>query len=331
MAIRFERLVSRNVALMISRELDIAGLKMSVETILKIIIIGSLGLLTGVSFLLYALGFDVLVAAVGGFLSGVLFVVLIYMILEYNIDSRKTKLEVMLPDFLQITAANLRSGIALDRAMLLSARPEFTFLSDDVKEMNRKVFGGENFEIALKALAANYRSYQLDHAIKMMLEALRFGGAMSDLLAQISKDLRNQQLVQKELEGQLFLYSILIAFAALVILPFLYGLTSQMIVITDTVWNGILASNPTFGQQSLGISFLKPSKPQITPDDYNNFSLAAVIAITGFASIIMSAISSGAAVKGIKYTPVFIAIGVVVYLVTKGVMGSVFAGISGGI
>ena len=50
------------------------------------------------------------------------------MYLEFRIDGRKTKLEVMLPDYLQITSANLRSGIALDRAMLLAARPEFGFL-----------------------------------------------------------------------------------------------------------------------------------------------------------------------------------------------------------
>ena len=59
---------------------------------------------------------------------------MIYLLLEYKIDGRKTKLENMLPDYLQITSANLRSGIALDRAMLLAARPEFAFLSDDVKD-----------------------------------------------------------------------------------------------------------------------------------------------------------------------------------------------------
>ena len=53
-------------------------------------------------------------------------------------------METLFPDYLQIASANLRSGISLDRAMLLAARPEFGFFSDDVKDMNRRVFGGEN-------------------------------------------------------------------------------------------------------------------------------------------------------------------------------------------
>ncbi len=86
--------------------------------------------------------------------TAVLFIVIIYMILEYQIDGRKIKAwRTMLPDYLQIASANLRSGIALDRAMLMAARPEFSFLSEDIKEMNRKIFSGENFEESLKSFA----------------------------------------------------------------------------------------------------------------------------------------------------------------------------------
>jgi archaeal flagellar protein FlaJ len=168
-------------------------------------------------------------------------VVLIYSYFEYKIDNRKTKMETLFPDYLQIASANLRSGISLDRAMLLAARPEFGFFSEDIKEMNRRVFGGENLGDALKDLASKYRSFQLTHAVRMILESLTYGGAMADLLEQLSKDMRKQQLTQKEIAGQLFLYSIFIAFAALIASPVLYGLTSQMIVVTDTVWKGILA------------------------------------------------------------------------------------------
>jgi hypothetical protein len=153
---------------------------------------------------------------------------------------------------------------------------------------------------------------------------------MSDLLEQLSKDMRNQQLAQKEISGQLFLYSIFIAFAALVAAPVLYGLTSQMIVVTDKVWAGILASNPG-GLPSTGFSFLKPTPPKITPTQYLYFSLAAIMVITGFASLIMSAISSGSPIRGLRYLPIFILIGVGLFLTMQTLIGGIFSGIAGGV
>ncbi len=328
--IKFDRLVSRNVVVALSRELDLAGVKMSVDQLLKIMILGAIFLLIGVSFGLYILGFNALIDAAGGLVCPALFATSIYLVLEYQIDARKTKIEEILPDYLQIVSANLRSGIALDRSMLLAARPEFGFLSEDVKEMNRRIYGGENFDASLREFADRYRSYQLSHAIRMILESLRYGGAMADLIEQIAKDMRSQQMTQKEVSGQLFMYSIFIAFAGLIAAPVLYGLTAQMITVTDAVWKGILAQNPG-GLPTTGISFLKPSPPKISPTVYYDFSLVAIAIITGFAGLIMSAISTGSAIKGIKWVPVFIIIGIIVFIVMQTLIGGIFAGIGAGI
>ncbi len=328
--IKFERLVSRGLGQRLSRELDLAGVKMSVEKILKLMIVGSVLALVVASFALYVLGFNFLIAFGGGIGAGAVVTIIIYMVLEFRIDDRKTKLEEMLPDYLQITSANLRSGIALDRAMLLAARPEFGFLSEDVKQMNRRIFGGENFDSALREFASKYRSYQLTHAVRMILESIRYGGAMADLIEQISKDMRSQQMTQKEVSGQLFMYSIFIAFAGLIAAPVLYGLTAQMIVVTDAVWKGILAQNPG-GLPSTGISFLKPSPPKISPDTYHNFSLAAIVVICGFASLIMAAISSGSAIKGLRYLPVFVIVGIIIFIVVQNLIAGIFSGIGAGV
>ncbi len=328
--IKFERLVSRSVGVALSRELDLAGIKMSVEKLLRIMIVGAVVLLVAVSFGLSILGYNTLIDIGAGIGSGAAFIVAVYVVLEYMIDGRKHSLETMLPDYLQIASANLRSGIALDRALLLAARPEFTFLSEDIKEMNRRMYSGDNFDTSLREVANRYRSYQLSHAIRMILESLRYGGAMADLIEQIAKDLRSQQMVQKEVSGQLFMYSIFIAFAGLIAAPVLYGLTAQMITVTDAVWKGILTQNPG-GLPSTGISFLKPQPPQITPQTYHTFSLIAIAVITGFAGLIMSAISSGSAIRGVRWVPVFIIIGLVIFVVVQAVIAGVFAGIGAGI
>ncbi len=327
MAIRFERLVSRNVAVLLSKELDLAGMRMAVENLVRMMVIGFIAIVIISAFAIdLIIKLNPLIAIGAGIGISAFYIATIYFYLEYKIDDRKTKVEAMLPDYLQIASANIRSGISLDRAMLLAARPEFGFFSEDIKKMNMQIFGGENFNDALKELAVKYRSYQLSHAIRMMIEALTYGGAMADLLEQLSRDIRNQQLTQKEVSGQLFLYSIFIVFAGVVASPVLYGLTSQMIIVTDTVWKGILSSNPG-GLPTTGLSFLRPSPPKITPTQYHWFSLAAIITITGFASLIMSAISSGSAIKGMKYLPIFILLGLAIFFVVQTVVGGLFTSI----
>jgi pilus assembly protein TadC len=327
--INFDRLISRGLSRRISKELDLAGVKTSVNMVLELTIVPALILFLVMAFLLYYLSFGFLLSWVISLLVSGLYIAAIYLLMEYLIDKRKTALETMLPDFLQIASANLRSGISLERAMLLAARPEFGFLSEDVKEMNRRVFGGETLENAMQEFAQKYRSYQLQHAVRMILEALRFGGAMADLLAQIAKDMRNQQLIQKEISGQLMLYTIFVAFAGLFAAPTLYGLTNQMIVVTDTVWAGILQSNPS-GLPATGLSFFKPSPPKITPAEYTDFSYVAIIVITSFASLIMSAISTGSPVRGLRFLPIFVIVGLLIYFVVGHVVSGLFSTIGAG-
>ncbi|MEM3984711.1 MAG: type II secretion system F family protein, partial [Candidatus Micrarchaeaceae archaeon] len=225
MAIRFERLVSRRAVIYLSRQLDLAGMKISIERVLRMMILfGIIIMMVIATVLTIIIKLNAVLGVAAGVIGWAVFVAVIYMIIEYRIDGRKTKLEKMLPDYFQLASANLRSGIALDRAMLLAAKPEFSFFSEDVQDMSRKLFSGETMEAALTELSGKYKSVQLQHSIRMMIESLKYGGAMADLLDQISRDQRAQQIAQKEIAGQMLMYSIFIAFAGLIAAPVLYGL-----------------------------------------------------------------------------------------------------------
>ncbi len=324
----FEKLVSRNVVRFLSSELDMAGVKTSVNTLLAIMIIGGFAvfILTPV-LLILLLKVNPAISGVAGLLLATFFELSIYLVLELRIEQRRTYVDSILPDYIQIVSANIRSGISLDKAMLLAARPEFTYFSDDVKLINRELYAGETIQNALTLLSTKYRSFQLRHTIRMMTEALQYGGGMTDLLNQIAKDIRQQLIIQKEISGQLFMYTIFIAFAGLIGAPVLYGLTTQMITITDTVWAGILKQNPG-GLPTTGISFLRPSPPQVTIAGYHDFALAAVLTIAGFGAFIVSAISTGSVPKGIRYLPLFLIIALSVYLIVGAIMGNLFTTLS---
>jgi len=62
---------------------------------------------------------------------------------------------------------------------------------------------------------------------------------------------------------------------------------------------------------------------------YESFALTAVILITGFGSFIVSAISTGSIIRGLRYLPIFILVGLGVFYVVGAVIGTMFASISG--
>ncbi|MGC8694512.1 MAG: type II secretion system F family protein [Candidatus Micrarchaeia archaeon] len=326
--VSLEKYISRPFARRISIELDLAGIKISVDELLNLILFPAIAIIIAASVIFSIEGVEVALSIFFSIILAVLYGVMIYLIIEYRIDQRKTKLESMLPDFFQIVAANLKGGMPLDRAMLHAARSEFSFLSEDIKEMSQLIFSGETLENALRQFSFKYRSTQLQHSVKMIIEAIKYGGAMADLILQLSKDMRDQQITQKSVAGQMTMYSIFIAFAGLIIAPVLYALTTQMITITTSVWNGILASNPN-GLPTMGMSFLTPTPPQITVSDYKMFAYIAIIITTAFASLIMSAISTGSALKGLRMLPIFIVIGLLIYIGGSSVISSMFSSFGG--
>ncbi|MCL5675030.1 MAG: type II secretion system F family protein [Candidatus Marsarchaeota archaeon] len=330
MRISFEKLVSRSLVRFLSRELDLAGVKTTVNNLIGIAVIGGIATFIAVAVIVFALiKLNAGIAVLAGIFSAAILEFAIYSILELKIEQRKNFVEGILPEYLQLTSANIRSGMAIDKAMVSATRPEFKYFSDDVVQISKQLYTGETFQNSLISLGNNYRSVQLRHTVRMINESMRYGGGMTDMLNDIAKDIRNQQTIQKEISGQLFMYTIFISFAAIIGAPALYALTDKMIAITDNVWAGILQQNPG-GLPSTGVSFLKPSPPKVTQGEYNDFAILAILIISALGSFIVSVIMNGSIIRGIRYLPIFLLIGFTVFFITGFVISSIFNGIAPG-
>lgn len=330
MKISFEKLVSRSLVRFLSRELDLAGVKTTVNNLIGIAVIGGIATFIAVAVIVFALiKLNAGIAVLAGIFSAAILEFAIYSILELKIEQRKNFVEGILPEYLQLTSANIRSGMAIDKAMVSATRPEFKYFSDDVVQISKQLYTGETFQNSLISLGNNYRSVQLRHTVRMINESMRYGGGMTDMLNDIAKDIRNQQTIQKEISGQLFMYTIFISFAAIIGAPALYALTDKMIAITDNVWAGILQQNPG-GLPSTGVSFLKPSPPKVTQGEYNDFAILAILIISALGSFIVSVIMNGSIIRGIRYLPIFLLIGFTVFFITGFVISSIFNGIAPG-
>ncbi len=324
----FERLLGRDVSKFVSTELDLAGMNTSANTIMEIAIIGfAVALVVVSAVLVLYVQINIALAFLGGIMAGGMLILIMYATLEFKIEQRKSFVESILPLYLDLAPASGRRGLALTNAMTIVQRPEFKHFNDEVKLMGKQLYSGESMDSVLTQFTSRYRSQELKRTIRMILEAERYGGGMTDLLKQIAKDLRNEHIIQKEVSGQLFMYTIFIAFAALVAAPVLFAMTSVMIKITLEVWSKI-SLNALSSVPSAGISFLKFSTPQVTLGAYQDFSIASIILITGMCSFIVSAIASGKMIRGVRYLPLFILIGVVIYFVVSLVIASIFSSIA---
>ncbi len=262
-------------------------------------------------------------------LLGLLIFPLAYLYLTLRIDKRKNSVEAVLPDFLQLAAANVRAGMPIDQAMWQAARPEFGLLSEEVVAVAKLTFGGEPFASTMDRLGARVDSKNLRRTIRLIKQGLLSGGEMADILEETAKDIRNGQIIRKEIATTLLMYVIFIVFASTLGAPFLYSVSYKMLSVLETVWTEIpqLDASGSSGAQVAASSFLAPTPPSITAEDFLVFSLVASFFTAFFASIIISVIQTGSKKQFVRYFPIFIAMTAIVFTVIILALDMFFAGI----
>jgi archaellum biogenesis protein FlaJ (TadC family) len=257
--------------------------------------------------------------------------VVVYVFLRMRIDNRQKQIEEVLPDFLQICAANVRAGMSIERALWFAARPEFGLLSEEIANTTRRTFGGEPFNQALRKLAKKFNSRQLSRTINLIIEESSSGGEVATLLDKCSWDARQVQILHKEIAQMMLMYVIFIVFAACIGAPLLYGLSYQLIGATNKIWGDVAKQNPGgFPKVGMMSSLLQPRPPKVSTEDFYKFAIIATILVTFSASMIVAVINTGSWINGFKYAPFFVGLGLVVFFAVTLIFSLLFASIFAG-
>lgn len=251
---------------------------------------------------------------------------IVYAWLLLRIDDRRSKVENILPEFLQLSSANVRAGMPIDRALWFAARPEFGLLSQEVEMVTKRTFSGEPFVEAIRRLGTRFQSKTLERTINLLVEGMAAGGEVAALLEKTGQDIRNLQLLHKEIAGMMLMYIIFIIFASVVGAPLLYALSNQLIHITNVIWDRVLEQNPE-GLPTGGMMFLSPQPPGVSSQDFFTFSLLSTIITTAIASLIIAVIQTGNSANGLRIMPFITAAGLSVFFLTNFILSSVFSGI----
>ena len=248
---------------------------------------------------------------------------IIYLWLVLLIDRRAYLIEKALPDALQLMSSNLRAGSTPDKALLLSSRPEFGPLQDEIEIIGRKVTLGKHIGEALVEMSKKVKSKRLVRAVELINSGLASGGSLATLLQSTADDLKSQALLDKKIKASISMYIIFIFSAASLIAPILFGLSSFLVDVLKIIFSSVEIPS------EVASSFPFQIKPIDISAGYLLFFILSFIFANNFmASRLLGLIGKGKEREGIKYFIPMVLLAIPIFLLArlaiKSLLGDLF-------
>ncbi len=234
------------------------------------------------------------------------------------------KMEENFPDFLQLMASNLRAGMTVDRAMLLSARPEFEPLDKEILNVGKEIATGRSIEVALNDMSKRIGSEKIEKTIFLVISGLKSGGNLAILLEETSINMRERSFVEKKASSNVLMYVIFIFIAACIGAPLLFSLSSLLV---ETLTN-VLSGLPEVETTSMTMPFTL-SKVSISINFIKYFSLVFIIAINVLASLVLGLVNKGDERQGLKYIIPMLAIAITIFFAVRFLLSGFIASFFG--
>jgi len=229
------------------------------------------------------------------------------------------KMEEVFPDFIELVASNLRAGMTMDKALLLSSRKEFNPLDQEILFLGKEIITGKEIIVALKDMAIRIKSDKIRKTVELIISGIRSGGNISILLEETAINMRERNFIEKKSASNVLMYVIFIFFAVAIGAPLLFGLSSVLVQIMTKLVSTIPISQVT---SSMPFTF---SKVNISSEFITYFAIMFLAVTDILASMIIGIVNKGNEKSGLKYALPLIAVSIVVFFVIKSLMISYFA------
>ncbi|HLC36146.1 MAG TPA: type II secretion system F family protein [archaeon] len=161
-----------------------------------------------------------------------IFVLLLDLILGfpyYKGTQRITQIERDLADGLKQMADTLKAGGTYEYALREVASAEMGYLSDEFNKVLRKLEEGENFENAMKSLTDNIDSRLVARTVTIIVDSVRAGAGLAEILEDIAEDVRESFRVGSERKSRTFLQFLFLVAAGSVVAPLIFGMVASII------------------------------------------------------------------------------------------------------
>ncbi|MGB9749065.1 MAG: type II secretion system F family protein [Candidatus Woesearchaeota archaeon] len=244
-----------------------------------------------------------------------------FVYVDLLIYKRKIEIENVLADFLQLTSANVRAGMPIDKALWYSIRPRFGVLAKEMETVAKETMSGVSLEDALTRFSQKYDSATLKNSISLLIEGINAGGEVGYILDRISNNIQETQIIRREMAANVITYVIFITFASILAAPFLMALSYQLLTIINSLGSQ-MATEQVPNTMGLSISF---SKIAINPSQFRIFAILTLSITSMFSAMIISIIQKGSIKAGLKLIPIYIMISIALFLILIKITSSFFA------
>jgi len=251
-------------------------------------------------------------------------VLIIFLYLDIRMYRYVAEIEEALPDFLQLASANISAGMTVDRALWYAVRSKFGILAAEMENVAKSTIAGEDLESALIKMSRKYDSRMLKETVNLIVEGIQSGGEMAVLLNKLSSNIKETQLMRKEVSASVTTYAIFIGVATVLAAPALFALSTQLLLIIQKIFSSIHIDTSTGMSGMFSFNF---SGESISISDFKKFAVMVLVISSFFSAAIISVIRKGSVKDGIKTIPIFIIVSLALYFLAS----SAFASLMGGL
>ncbi len=297
-----------------------AGFKISPEKYVGLNIIYGLILSSIVFLILIFLKFPFKILLPSFITTFFIFQIVMHSILIVTSDRIAKFTNKILPDALRLISANIRSGLTPDKALLLAARPEFGPLKEQIMKSAKLTFSGEPIESALQEIPKNINSEPLKRSIDLLIEGMAHGGNLAHLLDGLANDIRQTEVLKREVRAFVMMYAIFIFLAAGIGAPLLYGISSYLVETMKEM--GGMA--PVQRSLSQGIKFMPFKGIKINEQFLMIYSFLALGITSVFGGMLIGLIQEGSEKGGLKYIPLLLALSIGIFFLSRTLVSGVF-------
>ncbi len=266
---------------------------------------------------------SIFIASAGLFFLG------FYFFLIYSSKQRTKEIEKNLPDALQLISANIKAGLTPDKALFLSARPEFGVLSEEIMFIGEETIAGKPVDEALIDFSKRVDSEVLKRTVDLIVEGMNAGGELASLLEKTADDIKMSEIMQEEIQANIGAYVVFLMMAILLASPLLYAVSINFVGFSVSIKQNINVGQFT-SEAPIGSMSGFPTLSTGNSVDLNVlkwFSLINLTISAIFGAIVVGVLRYGEETEGVRSIPFFLLISLAFFFLSMHFLSSFLSNI----
>ncbi len=217
---------------------------------------------------------------------------------------RIDQIEEDLPDALRQMSDTLRAGGTYEYALREIAASEYGPLKVEINNVLRKLEEGENLETALSTLSQNVDSRLVQRTVTIIIDSVRAGAGLADILENIAEDVRAMHRIDRERKSRTLMQVLFITAAGAIVAPMIFGFVVTIVNVLLTAASG--AVSEALREKAAGASDLILLGVQLY-----------IFIETLGSSMMIALMREGKISKSIIYFPILLFIAYIVYILAQ--------------